>query len=433
MARQDLCHGASILHVAASGNNQDIVKLLLNNKNIDVNQSNNNNGFTPLIYACQDGYKEITESLLGREDIDVNQSNKNGDTPLIMACYNGHKEITGLLLGRKNTKVNRPDNNGFTPLITACQKGHEEITGLLLDRKDIKVNQPNKDGATPLIYACQNGHKKITGLLLDRKDIKVNQSNNNGDTPLIMACYNDYKKITGLLLDHEDIKVNQSNNNGNTPLIMACYNGHKKITGLLLGHKDINVNQCYGKNTALYFACANRSNDYVQIEIVGLLLEKGAQITSVDLLSLKSRGVAIINTALLGQQGIKPREVDEDIIQLTNNIRRALKKEKPLNISNLNLAGLDLSSLYEITSNFTEIKYNDSTIIDQTTIDLFTKHSNKSDTSPDNHELLQEFTRICNLNKESLNDKPATSCSPEGPYNPVLKNPQEDCLRKMGI
>ena len=73
-----------------------VVKLLLDNKDIDVNQSPSI-GETPLYIASTVGHTAVVKLLLDRDDIDVNTSMINGMTPLKIATKNKHTEIAKLL------------------------------------------------------------------------------------------------------------------------------------------------------------------------------------------------------------------------------------------------------------------------------------------------------------------------------------------------
>jgi len=61
-----------------------VVSLLLADPRIDPNKADNE-GFTPLHVACQEGHKEVV-SLLADPRIDSNMSTDTGETPFFMAC-----------------------------------------------------------------------------------------------------------------------------------------------------------------------------------------------------------------------------------------------------------------------------------------------------------------------------------------------------------
>jgi len=70
----------SLLHVAASRSNIDLVKLLLSN-HAEINSRNDNTGATPLHQAAMYGHLRITEILIANK-ASINPKDKNGLTPL---------------------------------------------------------------------------------------------------------------------------------------------------------------------------------------------------------------------------------------------------------------------------------------------------------------------------------------------------------------
>ena len=58
-----------------------------------------NDGMTPLHFACQNGHTKVVTSLLVR-GADVDHTNAQGCTPLNLAVTNGHKEAVELLLSK---------------------------------------------------------------------------------------------------------------------------------------------------------------------------------------------------------------------------------------------------------------------------------------------------------------------------------------------
>jgi len=57
-----------------------------------------------------------------------------------MASYKGHVQIVQTLLTRDDIDVNKPTDDGCTPLYIAAQNGHVQIVQTLLTRDDIDVN-----------------------------------------------------------------------------------------------------------------------------------------------------------------------------------------------------------------------------------------------------------------------------------------------------
>ena len=127
---------------AASGNNYDIVKLLLTKQNIDVNRGPG----SPLFRASMVSL-EMVKLLLSHSEVDVNL--KNGDsgmTALMMATSLGKVEIVETLLKNSSVNVNMEDDfNGRTALYIAASADINrirlEMVKLILTHPDINVNK----------------------------------------------------------------------------------------------------------------------------------------------------------------------------------------------------------------------------------------------------------------------------------------------------
>jgi ankyrin repeat protein len=102
---------------------------------------------------------DVVRLLLGQEGIDVNQQKvDSGRTALCEAAYLGHVEAAKLILEREDIDINLPDNDGQTALFWACNNNCLEMVNLLLERDDIDPNPRAINwGCTLLAHACRAG------------------------------------------------------------------------------------------------------------------------------------------------------------------------------------------------------------------------------------------------------------------------------------
>ena len=139
----------------------------------DVN-TKRDDGITALIFASQNGYKEIVELLLAK-GADVNVKDIYGVTALMGASYSGvdlhgHKDVVELLLA-KGADVNVKDIYGRTALIRASHKGNKDVVELLL-AKGANINAEDNIGETALKVA----YDKDVEQLLIRAGAKLNSN-----------------------------------------------------------------------------------------------------------------------------------------------------------------------------------------------------------------------------------------------------------------
>ena len=132
---------------------------------------------SPLATATYKGQMDMVRELLNNKDIDINEitacdmtSPTMGYTPLMCAVEGGHIEIVKLLLS-KGADVNTKSGRG-TALHVAVERGHAEIVRLLLDNgADLSIiGSPgpasNSLRGTPLQIAQEKGQNTIIARML---------------------------------------------------------------------------------------------------------------------------------------------------------------------------------------------------------------------------------------------------------------------------
>jgi len=165
-------------------------------------------GLTTLIWATYHGYKDIVKLLLNHKDINIHLKDDSSYTALMKATYYGHKDIVELLLNHKDINVNMQDNWGKTALMLATMNNYKDIVELLLNHKDININMQNNNGSTSLMIAAYYDHKDIVELLLNHKDINIYLKNIDGYTALKLAIERDHSDIIKLIKKQIDKKSN---------------------------------------------------------------------------------------------------------------------------------------------------------------------------------------------------------------------------------
>ena len=127
--------GQTPLYLAAENNHEDLVRLLLMQRGIDVNkgiESGEMAGSSPLFVAAHLNLTKIVRLLIDHPDIDTNKGrNSDGRTPLLNSALFGYTKVVKLLLAYQEIDVNKGVESvewaGVTPLYAASQNGHEEV------------------------------------------------------------------------------------------------------------------------------------------------------------------------------------------------------------------------------------------------------------------------------------------------------------------
>ncbi|CAH8446144.1 unnamed protein product [Schistosoma haematobium] len=123
------------------------------NFNIDVPD---NQGFTPLLWACANGQKAAVE-LLVFYGANIILSGDNGETGLLLAASRGHFDVVLYLL-KAGCPVDLSDELCNTALMFAAYNNNAAIVSLLLDW-GADITSINADGWTALDFAIRRGSR----------------------------------------------------------------------------------------------------------------------------------------------------------------------------------------------------------------------------------------------------------------------------------
>ena len=111
-----------------------------------------------------DNVKQCIE--LFSQDVNKRELNEFGYTPLMWATQNGNLEMVEYLCIEANANVNIRDNNGCSCLYRAAQLNRMEIANFLLKQKDVEIDASDKDGRSPLFLASSLGFLEIAQYLI---------------------------------------------------------------------------------------------------------------------------------------------------------------------------------------------------------------------------------------------------------------------------
>jgi len=281
------------LQVAACEGNIAMTELLLLNGHEEHVNDADLKGYTPL-YIAED--IDIVKLLLNCKNIQVNKKTNDHLTPLYKAVCKNKTLLIKLFLAHPGCIINEEDENQLTPLHTAARRGEEQVFNFFLRHTEGKVRSMTK----PIHYAAVNGHVDIIATIL-RVDIsQLNIQNQVGETPLLLAStFNQYGAIK-FLLDLEAL-VDLADHNNITPLWIASQNGCNEAALLLINGKAPVNALSKDKVTPLWKAAQNGKTQIVQ-----WLLENHATVDHADdagitsLMIASKKGYTAIVKMLLG-------------------------------------------------------------------------------------------------------------------------------------
>jgi len=289
--------GWTPLMYAAQNGNEPIVSRLLAAK-ADVNHTTED-GWPALILAAENGHEAIVSRLLAA-GAEINHSAHNGCTALMLAAKNGHAAIVSRLF-TAGAEIDHSADDGETALIMAAENDHEAIVARLL-AAGAEINHPTLDGCTALMIAAQNGHESIVCRLLaagaeinratlvenaqppveglKRIDIGTvivpsgdHPKNTDRRTALMLAAQNGHNSVVARLIA-SGAEIDRASTKARwTALTLAAESGHTTVVDCLLKAGAETDRTAYGQRTALILAAENGHES-----VVDRLVSAGARI-----------------------------------------------------------------------------------------------------------------------------------------------------------
>ena len=291
----------SPLHTAVRLGRVDDVQRMIEEKIIDINDTNANHE-TPLHLACVLGHKHIVHILIsngadiymkdifnnapihravsqGQIDtvdylITVCACNPNikgyqGRILLHFACAIGNIKLVTTLIEKYGISPMDTDAVDQTPLHIAASHGQEEVVCLLINKYS---SLESTDLPRLLWLACSCGHVSVVRTLVlkykaDIDEIDVIDSSvmggsiemvqlmitefdldplsvdDDGNTLLHMACRGGHEELARLLITNYNCPVDVKNEDNETPLHIACLSGHSNIVRMLVSEFKADATQ----------------------------------------------------------------------------------------------------------------------------------------------------------------------------------------------
>ena len=260
---------------AKKGDKENFLNIIeqLFNEDINLNYIDEN-GFSALHYAVDEGNFKICEILIKTKKININIKSKiDNKTPLHISCKNGYFDITKLLI-LNNADLNCLDNEKNNPLYYCVQGNYYEVAKMILSQNSDYnlIYYENIYGESPLSLAIKSNEKigsllkEYESLLLKKKKSTNNFNNNNTNNNT--NNNNNNKKFStrnkNLFNKNEkNIKVNNNHSKGvlynNSNYLTTC---HKKLNSYISKNNINNSNNCSkysNQNTSTLCDSSNNS------------------------------------------------------------------------------------------------------------------------------------------------------------------------------
>lgn len=272
--------GRTALHrVAVTGQEECVEALLQRGASVSVTDIRGRSAFH-LASAC--GRVGVLGALLQTPSSSHSQTHltdSQGYTPLHWACYNGYDACVELLLDQEVFR--RTKGNPFSPLHCAVINDNEGVAEMLIESLgESIVNTTDAKGRTPLHAAAFSDHVECVSLLLSHGAQANAVDTHTRRTPLMMAALNGQTNAVEVLVSSTKADLALQDTDRDTVLHLACSKGHETSALLILEKiNDRNLINC--TNVALQTPLHVAARKGLTV-VVQELLGKGASVLAVD-------------------------------------------------------------------------------------------------------------------------------------------------------
>lgn len=156
---------AELIEAANKGNFEYVKEKILENDK--YNKCKSQSGLSLLHYAAGMGNFEMTEFLINSKNLNINEKDEDGNSPLFIAVLRNKENIVRLLI-LNEAEINIKNDKGQTPLLLCSLLGYETIAKLLI-KNGADVNIQDEQGNTPLHMAVNKKNKNMVKLLIKNK------------------------------------------------------------------------------------------------------------------------------------------------------------------------------------------------------------------------------------------------------------------------
>ena len=400
-----------------SENSFSINNININDSNDPNNSNNNSNLNIELLIYSKKGYKEKILEIISHKNVDINYQNENGWTALHYACDEGNLKIAEILI-KDHCNVNIKNNDKKTPLHYSVTRGYFDITKLLIENGgDINcVDNENNN----LIHICSMyGYDELLSYLLNKNSELIHNKNIFGNTPIQLAK----KKETKIIIEKfmkNNLRLSQRNKSKN----------EKNNNNLNSKNEQNNTNDKYMNSNDPISKIKIHKTNQNQIKALMFPINKFNHKIGANLININDKNEKIKSNS---------KTKFENIIKINNSANSKLINKQnfspsPIGSKNISISNTKYKNVINSTKNINLFQYNTSSKNSNKNKKVFNiqpnniyksplKTKKSKDTLNNNKKLLntnylgKRLNTIIKIEKNKLNTKNMSNSN-----NKVLKN-----------
>lgn len=270
--------GKTLLHYAVLGSADDVIDYLLNQE-IDVNQSDYQ-GETPLFDCARKGKIKIAKKLLYRY-AKTNVLNHRNESLLHLAAHKGDVDFIVLLL-ENGVDVHTKTSDGKLAIHYAILAGHTHLIPFLIDQMKISWFYTDTYQNTFLHYAAQTTNHFMIDLFLEQ-NLDPNALNDQFETPLFHATrFGTVDTVLKLLKKESFIEI--YNRRFETPIAIAKFYEQTEIYDAIIRYQETPAYQKLVSTHSLILNVLNRDHQKLKENVqAGCKMHKNSlKLTALD-------------------------------------------------------------------------------------------------------------------------------------------------------
>ena len=224
--------GNTCLILAAYNGHTDTVQVLIDaGAEIETKAGEGDERYSPLDVAIFSGALTTVMKLV-EGGADVRATDDEGYTCLMSAADDGHTDIVRYLVGLLEVEVNDRDNKNCTALHYAAEGKHADVVQVLIDA-GADIEAKNDEGHSPLHLASCSGELATVSKLIEA-GADVRATDDKGNTCLIFATISGHTNIVRYLVGLSEVGVNDRGSKNCTALHFAVDEKHADVVQVLI-------------------------------------------------------------------------------------------------------------------------------------------------------------------------------------------------------